>query len=95
MVTKPVDIAEEYQPELHFEFPQDNKKAISAPDNFDSMEVDEDVTVIVKGKVRSKRHDTRSKSFGMTFSKVKIKLPNVKPKGVAEAMAEAQEKRQP
>lgn len=92
---KAVPGVEEYAPTLNFDFPKDNEKAIPAPENFDSIGVDDEITVVVKGKVESIRHDAHSKSFGMTFSKVKIKLPNAKPKSIADAMAEAQEKRQP
>ncbi len=89
------ETVEDYEPTVDFYFQQDNKKAIAPPKNFDSMKIDDDITVVVKGKLRSIRHDTNSKSFGMSFSSIKVKLPDAKPKSVADAMAEAQEKRQP
>ena len=84
----------EYTPEVHFSFSKDSK---AVPENFGDLQVDGDATVTVKGTIKSIRHDTdtNDRSFAMSFSKVKVKLPNGKPKGVAEAMAEAQEKRQP
>ena len=91
MAKKPIAEEVDYEPTVNFYFPEDSKKAVAAPKNLKALGIDDDITVVVKGKVESIRRD----SFGMTYSSIKIKLPNVKPKGVAEAMAEAQEKRQP
>ncbi len=86
--SKAIDAPAEYEPTLNFDFPKGKK----TPKGFDLLDVDHEVTVKVTGKVRSIRHDTDSKSFGMTFDKVKLSFPG-KPKTIAEAQAADEEKR--
>ena len=80
----------EYEPNIHFDFPNDRK---NVPKNFDDLDVDDEITVVVKGKVQSIRHDSDSRSFGMTFSKVKLTIPESGPTTMADAMAGAEEAR--
>ncbi len=87
---------DEYVPTVHFNF-EDGKKAnqASIPKNFDDLDVDDEISATVKGKVEMIRHDQDGKSFSMTIKEVKLVLPGTKPIGVADAMSEAQKKRQP
>ena len=90
MMTKSKAIEQEYEPNIHFDFPNNRK---NVPKDFDALEVDGEVTVVVKGKVQSIRHDSDSRSFGMTFSKVKLTIPKSGPASMADTMTEIQEAR--
>lgn len=84
----------EWVPTVHFTFEGRNKKGASVPKNFDDLDVDKEISVTVDGKVDMIRHDQDGKSFSMTIKKVKLVFPDEKPMGVADAMYEAQKKRQ-
>ena len=88
-MNKPV-VQVEYEPEVRFDFPKDKK---TTPKNFDSLNIDDEVTVVAKGKIRSIRHDSDGRSFGMTYSKIKITIPETKVKGIADTMAEVEKER--
>lgn len=84
---------EEYVPTVYFDFEDRNKKEASAPKNFDDLQVDEEISATVKGKVKMVQHDETGKSFRMTIKEVKLMLPGAKPMGVGKAMSEVQKKR--
>jgi RPA family protein len=81
----PVAVEAEWVPTAHFDFPKNMK----APKNFADLQPDVEVTVTVKGKIKSFRIDSDSKAFSMTYDKVKVVLADEKPMGVGDAMAES------
>jgi hypothetical protein len=81
-MTKSKAITEgEHEPSVYFDFPNDKK---NVPKDFDALEVDGEITVVIKGKVQSIRHDLDSRAFGMTFSKVKLTIPKSGPTSMAD-----------
>lgn len=93
-MSKEIAAEREWVPTVHFNFEAKNKKAASIPKNFDDLDVDDEISATVKGKVEMIRHDQDGKSFSMTIKEVKLILPGTKPIGVADAISEIQKKRQ-
>lgn len=90
-MSKAIDTPE-YIPTSSFYFDKKNQ----APKNFDDLQIDEETTVRIKGKIIAIRQDPDkpfSKSFEITTGKVKIVIPDSKPMGVGEGMAKIQKER--
>lgn len=84
--------APEYAQTSNFYFDKKNP----APKNFDDLQIDEEVTVKIKGKIVAIRQDPNEplgKSFEITADKVKIAVSDSKPMGVGEGMAKIQKER--
>jgi hypothetical protein len=91
-MAKAIGVPDEYIPTVSFSFPKDSKKAVPAPDNFDSLKVDSKVKVVIVGEVESVSHDSYGKSFSVRLKKITLSGLE-KPMGVAEGMAKIKEKR--
>lgn len=89
---KTTEVVERETPSLYFDFPKESKK-MPVPEHFDDLEVDKEVSVVVKGIVRSISHDSHSRSFKLEPSKVQIRIKEEKPKSLQEAMSENKEQR--
>ena len=88
-MSKPIEAPDDYVPTSNFYF----DKKHPAPENFDELQIDEEVTVKIKGKVTSIRHDSNGKSFEVVTGKVKLAISDTKPLGVGEGMAKIQKER--
>lgn len=91
-MSKAISVSDEYVPSVSFSFPKDSKKAVPAPDNFDSLKVDSKVKVVIVGEVESVSHDSYGKSFSVRLKKISLSGLE-KAMGVAEGMAKIKEKR--
>jgi hypothetical protein len=78
-----------YKPEVRFDF----EKNKSYPRNMDSLDLEEEVTVTVTGKIKSLRKDEWGRSFSMTIGKVDVVPRKQKPKGVSEVMEQMKNQR--
>lgn len=88
-MSKAIETPDKYVPTSNFYFDKKNP----APKNFDELLINEEVTVKIKGKVTSIRHDSNGKSFEVVTGKVKITVPHETPMGVGEGMSKIQEER--
>jgi len=88
-MSKVTEQPDDYVPTSNFYFDKKNP----APSNFDDLQIDEEVTVKIKGKVTSIRSDSNGKSFEVVTGKVKIDIHNAKPLGIGEAMADVKKER--
>ena len=91
-MAKAIGDTDEYIPTVSFSFPKDSKKAVPAPDNFDSLKVDSKVKVLIVGEVESVSHDSYGKSFSVRLREISLSGLE-KAMGVAEGMAKIKEKR--
>lgn len=92
-MSKAIETPDEYIPTSSFHFDKKNP----APKNFDDLQIGEEATVRIKGKVVSIRQDPDGEPLGKSFEivtgKVKIVVSDSKPMGVAEGMAKVKEER--
>ena len=88
-MSKAIEVSEEYIPTSNFYFDKKNP----APKNFDDLQVNEEATVKMKGKITAIRTDQNGKSFEITTGKVKLIIDGSKAMGVSEGMANIQKER--
>ena len=65
-------IDDEWRRRVSFDFGKKGKGGMKEPEGFSDLTVDQEVTVIVKGKVNSLRVDSDSSSFSMVMSEIKL-----------------------
>lgn len=90
-MSKAIDTPE-YISTSNFYFDKKNQ----APKNFDDLQIDEEITVRIKGKIVAIRQDPdkpSSKSFEITTGKVKIAFPDSRPMGVGEGLEKIKKER--
>jgi hypothetical protein len=78
-------------PSIYFDFPKDGP--MKAPDGLKTMNIDDSVTVMVRGKVESLSKDKYSSSFRLRTSKVAVNPSRSPLKTMKEMMQQIKEER--
>jgi len=68
--SKGVEMPEDWLRRVDFTF--GGKTGLETPEGFGDLTVDDELTVLVKGKVRSLRQDKESSGFCLTVSQIKM-----------------------
>jgi len=85
----PTAVENEWCRQVSFDFGK-GKGGMKEPEGFGDLTVDQEVTVIVKGKVNSIRVDSDSSSFSLVMDEIKLEAG--KKGGISEALAAAKKK---
>lgn len=67
----PPEVVDDWQRRVSFDF---GKSGLKEPKGFDDLTVDEEVSVLVTGKVTSLRRDTDSCNFSMNMDSIKLQI---------------------
>jgi hypothetical protein len=65
------EVVDDWNRRVNFDF---GKGGLKEPNGFKELTVDEEVTVVVTGKVTSIRVDSDSSNFGMRMDSIKLKI---------------------
>lgn len=82
------EVDKEWRQRVSFDFGEGGMKQ---PDGFGDLSVDDEVTVVVTGKVSSIRQDADTSSFSLQMEKITLKVPGKGKYTTKELMREVHE----